>query len=126
MGKRLRVPISTARAKLFQLTDLVRTSGDDTVVVLEQRGGPEQVALVRESRLAYLEARVTELEKRDEQPFRLAGSLTSDLDDGALEDVLRDIRRAWTPRSAPGLAPRRPAAARRLRPRRPRPRSPQQ
>lgn len=92
MGKRLRVPISTARATLFQLTDLVRTSGDDTVVVLEQRGGPEQVVLVREARLAYLEARVTEIEKRDEQPFRLAGSLTSDVDDGILERVLRDIR----------------------------------
>ena len=79
MGKRVRVPISTARAKLFQLTDLVRTSGDDTVVVFEQRGGLEQVALVRETRLAYLEARVTELDKRDAKPFSLAGSLTSDL-----------------------------------------------
>lgn len=103
------------RPKLFQLTNLVRTSGDDTVVVIEQRGGPEPVALVREARLAYLDARVTELEKRDEQPFRLAGSLTSDLDDGVLEEVLRDIRREWTPRSTPGRASRRPAGARRLR-----------
>ena len=128
MGKRLKVPISTARAKLFQLTNLVRTSGDDTVVVLEQRGGREQVALVREARLEYLEARVTELEKRDEQPFKLAGSLTSNLDDGALEKALREIRTEWTPRSTPGRArpkrtpdrvrrkaTRRPAGTRRLR-----------
>ena len=128
MAKRLRVPISTARAKLFQLTDLVRTSDDDTVVVFEQRGGRERVALVRETRLAYLEARVTELEKREEKPFTLAGSLASDLDDRGLDEVLRDIRKGWTPRTpaAPTFpeqppdrvsreATRRPARARRPR-----------
>ena len=33
--------MSKARAKLFALADLVRGSGDDTAVVLEQRGGGE-------------------------------------------------------------------------------------
>jgi hypothetical protein len=101
VGRRVRVPISTARATLFQLTDLVRTSGDETVVVLEQRGTSEGVALVREARLAYLEARVSELEKRTDQPFRLAGSLTSTLDDHALDETLRAVRLAWAPGSEP-------------------------
>lgn len=101
MAKRVRVPISSARAKLFQLTDLVRTAGDDTVVVLEQRGGREGVALVREARLAYLEARVAAFEKQEGTPFRLAGSLSSPLDDEALADALRVIRTEWTPRAKP-------------------------
>jgi hypothetical protein len=115
MSKRVRVPISTARAKLFELTDLVRTSADETVVVFEQRGGAEPVALVREARLAYLEARVNELEKRDEQPFRLGGSLGSDLDEDALDEALRAIRKEWTPRSTSAQATRRPSATRRTR-----------
>jgi hypothetical protein len=112
MAKRVSVPISTARARLFHLTDLVRTSGDDTVVVLEQRGAGERVALVREARLAYLEARVTELEKREKPAFTLAGSLTSDLDDDGLIGALRAIRKEWTtPVSMIGAA-RRPASKR--------------
>ena len=95
MGKRVNVAISAARAKLFQLVDLVRSSGEDAVVVLEQRGEPDRVALVREARLAYLEARVSELERRDRQPFRLAGSLASNLDDAALDAALRTIRSDW-------------------------------
>lgn len=94
MAKRMTVPISAGRKALFQLTDLVRKS-DDTVVVFEQRGATERVALVRESRLAYLEAQVAELEKRNETPFKLAGSLTTDLDDETLEQMLRQIRREW-------------------------------
>jgi hypothetical protein len=101
VAKKVRVPISTARSRLFELTDLVRTSADDTVVVLEQRGGLERVALVREARLAYLEARVSELEKRDQPSFILAGSLSSELDDEALDGALRAIRTDWTPAAAP-------------------------
>jgi fructose-1-phosphate kinase PfkB-like protein len=102
--------MSTARAKLFQLTELVRTSGDATVVVLEQRGGAEPVALVREARLAYLEERVKQLDARQQKPFTLAGSLASDLDDAALGQVLREVRRGWVSRapdtSARTLAPK--------------------
>jgi hypothetical protein len=113
MARRVKVPISTARARLFQLTELVRSSADETVVIFQQRGGRESVALVREARLAYLEARVGELEKRDRQPFKLAGSLASDLDDDALAGALREIRREWAPRTNRPGAPRRSPAARR-------------
>jgi hypothetical protein len=87
--------MSTARANLFKLAQLVRNSGDDTAVVLEQRGGGEAVALVREARLNYLEDRVKQMDKQPEKPFTLSGSLTSDLDDGALDGVLKELRRAW-------------------------------
>lgn len=103
MAKRVRVPISTARSKLFQLSDLVRNAADETVVVLEQRGGVESVALVREARLAYLEARVSEIERRDQPSFTLAGSLTSDLDDDGLDGALRAIRAEWSAGGPPEL-----------------------
>ena len=73
----------------------MRGSGDDTAVVLEQRGGGEGVALVREARLNYLEDVVKQMEKPSEKPFTLAGSLSSGLDDEALTAVLRDLRQAW-------------------------------
>ena len=115
MARRIHVPVSTARAKLFELTDLVRSSDDDTVVVLEQRGGLQPVALVREARLAYLEARVAELDKRTERPFALAGSLTSNLDDQSLDASLRAIRMGWTPAARSARPARRSAAAPRRR-----------
>lgn len=89
--------MSKARAKLFALADLVRGSGDDTAVVLEQRGGGEGVALVREARLNYLEDVVKQMEKPSEKPFRLAGSLSTDLDDEALTQLLKEVRKAWDP-----------------------------
>lgn len=87
--------MSKARAELFALADLVRCSGDDTAVVLEQRGGGEGVALVREARLNYLEDAVKQLDKPADRPFTLAGSLSSDLDDKELMALLKDLRRAW-------------------------------
>lgn len=115
MAKRVPVPISTARKQLFQLADLVRKSGDDTVVVLEQRGGVEPVAMVREARLAYLESRAEELSKITGKPFRLQGSLSTALDDEALERALKDLRSAWVAPlpQAVRRASRRPAAKRR-------------
>jgi hypothetical protein len=85
--------MSKARAKLFALADLVRGSGDDTAVVLEQRGGGEGVALVREARLNYLEDAVKQMEKPSEKPFKLAGSMSSDLDDKALMELLKNLRK---------------------------------
>lgn len=87
--------MSKARARLFALADLVRGSGDDTAVVLEQRGGGEGVVLVREARLTYLEDVVKQMEKPSEKPFTVAGSLSPGLDDEALTEVLRDLRKAW-------------------------------
>jgi hypothetical protein len=115
MDRRMKVPISAARAKLFQLADLVRSSDEDAVVVLEQRGEPDCVALVREARLAYLEARVSELERRERRPFKLAGSLTSTLDDAGLDAALRTIRMEWTPRETTRAASQRSAKGRRRR-----------
>jgi hypothetical protein len=69
--------------------------------VLEHRGSREQVALVREARLDYLENRVQELEKlapKPPKPFKLAGSATTDLTDEELDQSLRAIRREWVPR----------------------------
>jgi hypothetical protein len=97
--------MSRARAKLFELAELVRSAGDDTAVILEQRGGGEGVALVREARLDYLEDRVNQMERPSEKPFTVAGSLSSGLDDEALTDVLKDLRKAW------GRAPVRPRKA---------------
>ena len=99
--------MSTGRARLFELAELVRSSGDDTVVVLEQRGGGEGVALVREARLAYLEDRVMQMDKQAEKPFALAGSLSSDLDDRALIGVLQELRKAWSGEPAPRKGSRR-------------------
>jgi hypothetical protein len=113
--KRVTIPISTARRQLFQLTDLVRKSGDDTVVVLEQRGGHEPVALVREARLAYLEAREEELDKAEKIPFKLAGSLKTHLDEDAIEQLFRELRKGWTRQSTiqpPSQRGRKPARAR--------------
>jgi hypothetical protein len=112
MAKRLRLPISAARSRLFQLADLVRQAGDDTVVVLEQRGQVEPVALVREARLAYLEERVLQGDRTRDTSFTLAGSLASELDDGALERLLREIREEWTapPRDRLPARRKRPAS----------------
>lgn len=100
--KRVTVPLSSARARLFELADLVRTSADGTAVILQQRGHAEGVALVREARLTYLEDRVKQMEQQD-TPFTLAGSLRSPLDPDALDQVLKDIRKGWTapPKAAP-------------------------
>ena len=95
MAKRLKVPISTARGELFKLADLVRQSRDGTIVLLEGRGGVESVALVRETRLAYLEDRVAQMNLQTPSSFSLAGSLVTTVDDGTLSAALRELRQAW-------------------------------
>lgn len=86
--------MSKARARLFELADLVR-QGDDTVVVLEERGSADAVALVREARLNYLEDSVKHAAQREVTVFKVAGSLSSKLDDEELLGVLKDLRKAW-------------------------------
>jgi hypothetical protein len=99
MATRLTVPITRARARLFKLADVV-SEAPDTVVVLERRGSREAVALVRETRLAYLEARVQALEKLRPPVCALAGSLRSDLADDEVERGLREIAEEQAARSA--------------------------
>jgi hypothetical protein len=101
MAKRVKVPISSARSDLFKLAELVRQSRDATVVVLEGRGGIEPVALVREARLAYLEERVAQMDTNTAQPFSLAGSLASGVDDATLAASLLELRRAWSTSAEP-------------------------
>lgn len=93
----VRMPISKARGQLFALADYVRTN--DVPVVLEQRGGLEAVALVRESRLAYLEATVAAFSApKAAGPLTLRGSLSTSLTDGEVDTALSSLRRAWAPR----------------------------
>jgi hypothetical protein len=116
MAKKVKLPLSSARADLFKLAELVRQSRDGTIVVLEGRGGLEPVALVREARLTYLEERVAQMETNTAQPFSLAGSLASGVDDETLAASLLDLRRAWSSRdSAPQGPPEKSAAKRRRR-----------
>lgn len=121
MARKTRVPISAARKHLFDLTELVRNS-PDTIVVLEQRGRTEHVAMVREARLAYLEEQVARLAGAQEPRFQLAGSLSSDVGDAELETALQDLRQAWRPAGAlpPGsggnLRPRASTSRRKPRP----------
>jgi hypothetical protein len=96
MAKQVRMPLTKARSRLFELANLVRQA-EDTTVIFEQRGRAEGVALVREARLAYLEDRVRLMDKEVEKPFTVAGSLSSPLEDEELEQVLRSLRKAWTP-----------------------------
>ena len=109
MAKRLNVPISSARSTLFQLVDLVRKSGGDSIVVLEQRGESENVALVREARLDYLEERVMQIDRQQPAAFKLGGSLTSGMSDAALQQALHELRLEWSaqPESREAIAPAR-------------------
>jgi hypothetical protein len=113
MAKKVKLPLSSARADLFKLAELVRQSRDGTIVVLEGRGGLEPVALVREARLTYLEERVAQMETNTAQPFSLAGSLASGVDDETLAASLLDLRRAWSSRDPAPQGPPEKSAARR-------------
>jgi len=89
--------MSKARARLFELAGMVRRAADGSAVVFEHRDGGEGVALVRETRLNYLEDRVKQMDKQEAVPFTVAGSLASGLDDAALLAELKDLRKAWNP-----------------------------
>ena len=118
MAKRVKVPISSARSDLFKLAELVRQSRDTTVVVLEARGGVEPVALVREARLAYLEERVAQMDTTTAEPFSLAGSLASGVDEDTLAASLLELRRAWSKPADAGPPAPPSEASRKRRPRR--------
>ncbi|MGH9162770.1 MAG: hypothetical protein ACRD2X_22620 [Vicinamibacteraceae bacterium] len=92
MPKKVVLPLAKARAKLYELADYVASS-PDAVVYLEHRGKKERLALVRETRLAYLEARAERGRAGDAKPFKLAGSLQTRLSDEELEEALADAKR---------------------------------
>ena len=55
--------------------------------------------MVREARLAYLEAKVEQTNRVHERPFKLAGSLKTYLSEDAIEQVFRELRKGWSART---------------------------
>jgi hypothetical protein len=82
--------ISEARARLPELVQYV-TSRPDAVVRIENRRRGKRVVLTSEGYLRWLEAVVKESKKGDAQPFKLAGSIESDLTPDELEAALEEI-----------------------------------
>ncbi len=71
MGRRVNVPISTARAKLFQLADLVRSSDEDVVVVLGSGASQTAWRWCARRGLAISRPARPSSKRRDRQPFKL-------------------------------------------------------
>jgi hypothetical protein len=82
--------ISEARARLPELVRYV-TTRPDAVVRIENRRRGERVVLTSEGYLRWLEAMVKESNERDAEPFKLAGSIESDLTPDELEVALAEI-----------------------------------
>ena len=87
-----RMSISEARQKLFELVEYVSTQ-EEAVVFIEHRDKAEKVVLLSEARLRFLETHVRELKKQKSSPFNLAGSITSELSDEALEASLKTLQK---------------------------------
>ncbi len=91
--KKKRMTVAEARAKLYDLVEYV-TETPDSSVVIEHRDRKERAVLVDEGHYKYLETVVYEMKKRDEKPFKLAGSLRSaDGNDVDLVEVLERNRK---------------------------------
>lgn len=91
MGRK-RMTVSEARAKLYDLVEYV-TETPDSAVVIEHRNRKERAVLVDEGHYRYLEAVVEEVRKREKEPFRLAGSIHTDLSDEELDEFFARNRR---------------------------------
>jgi Ni,Fe-hydrogenase maturation factor len=86
------INISEARGKLPELAQLlVRSPGE--VVWIEHRDLDERLALTTESHIQRLQLLVKELRKQVTRPFKLAGSLESELSDEEIEVSLQAIRK---------------------------------
>lgn len=91
--KKKRMNVAEARAKLYDLVEYV-TGTPDSAVVIEHRDRNERAVLVDEGHYRYLESVVYEMKKRDEKPFKLAGSLRPvDGNDVELVEVLEKNRK---------------------------------
>lgn len=83
--------ISDARARLPELAKfLVQHPAD--VVLVEHRDLDDRIALITERHLRYLENMVEELKKQRTRPFRLVGSITSQLEDDEVDAALDALR----------------------------------
>lgn len=92
--KKKRWTVAEARAKLYDLVEYV-TETPDSAVVIEHRDRKERAVLVDEGHYKYLETVVYEMKKRDEKPFKLAGSIltpegVAELD---VEEMIAEVRR---------------------------------
>jgi hypothetical protein len=88
----LSLSISDARARLPELARLLARDPEG-VIYIEHRDRAERIALVTERRLRYLESIAASSLVREGGTFRLAGSMTSGLDDQELEDALMALKR---------------------------------
>lgn len=90
-----RINISEARARLPELAQYVASS-PDRVVLIDHRDVEGPFAFTTAAHLTYLTTLVEELRKRLGEPFRLAGSIESDLSSDEIEadlDAARKIQR---------------------------------
>jgi hypothetical protein len=90
--KPLSLSISDARARLPELARYL-SGAPDGVVFIEHRDRAERLVLITERRLRYLESLVGASLVREGGSFRLAGSMTSDLDDEELDKALMAVKR---------------------------------
>lgn len=89
--KKKRMTVAEARAKLYDLVEYV-TETPDSAVVIEHRDRRERAVLVDENHYKYLEAMLHEAQK-GATPFKLAGSIRSELTADELEEWLDRNRR---------------------------------
>jgi len=90
----MRLSISEARARLTELAQLVMDS-PGTKVIIEHRNREERIVLVAESHIRALEVMVEKLrESNAATPFKLAGSISSELTDQEMEAALAELRAA--------------------------------
>jgi hypothetical protein len=85
------IKISQARSRLPELAKYLARHPDQ-VVLVEHRDLDERIALTTEGHLRYLETLVKELRKQVSRPFRLAGSITSALEEEELEVALKEVK----------------------------------
>lgn len=86
-----RISISEARARLPELARYV-TESDENLVLIDHRDLAGPLVLTTEAHLRKLTTLVEELRKQNSRPFRLAGSIESDLSADELEAELSAMR----------------------------------
>jgi PHD/YefM family antitoxin component YafN of YafNO toxin-antitoxin module len=91
IGAVMRISISEARARLPELAQSVMDS-PGRVIIIEHRDRKERVVLTAESYLRSLERKVEAMKQQPTAPFKLFGSMTSDLTDEELEAALAAMR----------------------------------
>jgi hypothetical protein len=94
---RRRLAISEVRARLPELARFLNRSPHERVLI-EHRDMKERLALVTERHLRYLESIVNSARRR-RGSFKLAGSISSRLSDGAIEEALAGMAKERSTRA---------------------------